>query len=136
MAVYLLSCVAKKRDAPCAARHLYQSALFKKARAYAEPRAEKWWILSAEHGLVDPDEVIAPYDKTLNNMPIAARREWAERVWNKLIPTLKPGEEVVFLAGARYRVDLETRLEDAGFKVSVPMRGLQIGYQLSWLGRQ
>ena len=44
-------------------------------------------MLSAEHGLVDPDEVIAPYDKTLNNVPIAVRRQWAERVWRKMIPT-------------------------------------------------
>jgi hypothetical protein len=43
---------------------------------------------------------------------------------------------VVFLAGERYREFLTRYLTGHGVAVSVPMAGLRIGEQLSWLGRQ
>ena len=36
------------------------------ARRYAETHAERWYILSAAHGLVDPERIIDPYDISLN----------------------------------------------------------------------
>src|SRR6266508_6085183 len=62
--LYLVSCVSEKRSAPSAARDLYVSSLFRKARAFVEAQHAPWFILSAEHGLVHPDTVIAPYDRT------------------------------------------------------------------------
>ena len=73
--VYLISCVSVKRASPAAARDLYISPWFKKARHYVERKGCPWFILSAEHGLVRPNEMIAPYTKTLNAMPINERRK-------------------------------------------------------------
>lgn len=42
---------------------------------------------------------------------------------------------VVFLAGQRYREFLADHLKSRGIVVEVPMEGLRIGQQLSWLGR-
>jgi hypothetical protein len=42
---------------------------------------------------------------------------------------------VVFLAGERYREFLARHLASRGVEVSVPMEGLRIGEQLSWLGQ-
>lgn len=64
--VFLVSCVAEKRPAPSVARDLYRSPWFLKARGLAEREGAAWFILSAEHGLVEPDDVVAPYDRTLN----------------------------------------------------------------------
>ena len=52
----LVACVKEKLAAPAAARDLYVSPLFKKEREYAERAGLPWFILSAEHGLVAPDE--------------------------------------------------------------------------------
>jgi hypothetical protein len=41
------------------------SALFRKERAYTARAAVPWFILSAEHGLVAPDEWLAPYERYL-----------------------------------------------------------------------
>ena len=41
---------------------------------------------------------------------------------------------MVFLAGERYREFLARHLASRGVEVSVPMEGLRIGEQLSWLG--
>lgn len=59
-----------------AAKDLYISDWFVKARAYVEQAGDEWFILSAEYGLVSPETVIAPYERTLNTMGIAERRAW------------------------------------------------------------
>ena len=131
--VYLVSCVKKKRDQACAARDLYISALFRKARRFAEASGCRWFILSAEHDLVAPDKVIAPYEQTLNTMRVADRRAWGERVTAQLAEAVPDLSQVVFLAGERYREFVARHLADRGVAVSVPMEGLRFGEQLSWL---
>jgi hypothetical protein len=89
--------------------------------------------LSAEYGLVAPDRVIAPYDRTLNTMPIAERRAWAQRVSKQIQAAMPRLSHVVILAGERYREFLANHLTERGVVVSVPMEGLGIGERLSWL---
>jgi len=132
--VYLVSCVSQKRERECAARDLYVSDWFCKARRYAEASGCPWFILSAEYGVVPPNRIIAPYERTLNTMRVADRRAWAERVARQLAEAVPDLSHVVFLAGERYREFLARHLADRGIAVSVPMEGLRIGEQLSWLG--
>lgn len=133
--VYLVSCVKKKREDACAARDLYVSDLFRMARRFAETSGCPWFILSAEHGLVAPDKLIAPYERTLNTMRVADRRAWAEGVARQLAKEVPNLTQVVFLAGKRYREFLARHLANRRVAVSVPMEGLRIGEQLSWLGQ-
>ena len=56
---------------PVAAMDLYTSNWFRKARACVEETGCPWRILSAEYGLVHPEEEIGPYEKTLNKMRVA-----------------------------------------------------------------
>jgi hypothetical protein len=58
--IYLVACVAEKGATAAPARDLYVSAWFKKARAYVERRGATWFVLSAEHGLLDPGASIRP----------------------------------------------------------------------------
>ena len=118
------------------AKDLYVSTWFKKARRYIECKSCPWYILSAEYGLVTPEQPLAPYEKTLNTTPLNERREWACRViaqMNEMLPQAR--RVVVFLAGQRYREFLADHLKSRGIVVEVPMEGLRIGQQLSWLGR-
>lgn len=131
--VYLVSCVSKKREHGCEARDLYVSNLFRKTRQFAEGSGCPWFILSAEHGLVAPREVIAPYERTLNKMGVVDRRAWAWQVATQLAEAIPDLTQVVFLAGERYREFLAQHLAGRGVAVSVPMEGLRIGEQLSWL---
>jgi len=130
---YLVSCVSRKREQACPARELYVSDLFRKARRFAEASGCPWFILSAEHGLVAPDQVIAPYERTLNTMRAADRRAWGERVAVQLAAAIPELSRVVFLAGKRYREFLGQQLASRGVEILVPMEGLRIGEQLSWL---
>lgn len=131
--IYLVSCVSRKRDQACQARDLYVSDLFRKARRFAEASGYPWFILSAEHGLLAPGEVIDPYERTLNTMGIADRRRWAECVTAQLAEAAPDLRRAVFLAGERYREFLAKHLKQRGVEISVPMKGLRIGQQLRWL---
>lgn len=134
--VALVSCVSAKLSRPAPAGDLYASPLFLKAREYAKRAAHSWYILSAEHGLLAPTTIIEPYEKTLNTMGRSARREWASRVGRQLQSVLEPGDTALFLAGQRYREEMESPLRARGVIVEVPMQGMRIGEQLSWLTRQ
>jgi hypothetical protein len=104
--VALVSCVKSKRDSPAPAQDLYTSQLFKEFRQYAESHADAWYILSAQHGLVEPNTVLAPYERTLNKMRTADREEWAARVKAELVSRLPAGADIIMLAGERYRAAL------------------------------
>lgn len=130
--ITLVACVSKKLDRPAPAADLYVSPWFKKARTYAELTSERWFILSAKYGLVEPDRVIEPYEQTLNEMNAWQRIDWASGVYFSLQNKVSGLEgKIVFLAGNHYRVYLARWLEGR-FAVETPLEGLGIGQQLAW----
>ena len=131
--IYLVSCVSQKLSHPAPAQNLYTSAWFQKARSFVLKSGSPWYILSAEHGLVHPEQVLAPYEKTLTTFRAAERREWANQVRVQMEQALPETDEIIVFAGDRYREHLEPWLRRRFARVSVPMRGLQIGKQLQWL---
>jgi cytoplasmic iron level regulating protein YaaA (DUF328/UPF0246 family) len=134
--ISMVQCVSKKRDKPQRARNLYTSQLFTNAAAYAEKISDDWFIISAKYGLVRPTDILVPYDVTLKDMSANERRAWAKRVFLDFEPNVKPSDTVVMLAGTIYRRDLVKMIEGIGCKVEIPMKGLRIGEQVSWLKRQ
>jgi cytoplasmic iron level regulating protein YaaA (DUF328/UPF0246 family) len=133
--IALVACVSKKNKTPMPARDLYISDWFKKASSYADSISDQWFILSAKYGLLDPDDVVEPYDETLNKMPVNQRRAWSKKVIEDLIPKLNVGDQVVVLAGIKSREFLVSPLSSKGIQVEIPMEGLRIGEQLSWLSK-
>ena len=78
--LYLVACVKTKQSRPAPARDLYISNWFVKARTCVERSGQSWYILSAKYGLVEPNELIEPYEKTLKKMRADDRRAWARGV--------------------------------------------------------
>ena len=132
----LVSCVSVKQPSAAPAKELYASPWFHKARACVKAIGCPWFILSAKFGLVDPHTTIAPYNLTLKTMSVSRRRSWASGVVEHLAPRLAGVNSVVFLAGKAYREFLEPSLRERGITVYVPMEGMGIGRQLSWLADQ
>lgn len=129
----LIACASGKLDRRARADSLYQSSLFHKSLLYSRTLdADGVFILSAKHGLLKLDEEIEPYDLTLNRMPVQSRREWAGRVLRQIAEIADlDRDRFTFLAGARYREHLASRMRHT----SVPMSGLPIGKQLSFLSQ-
>lgn len=128
--VVLISCVSRKLPHKAAAGELYVSDLFKKNLAYARSLSpDSVYILSARHGLLGLEEIIEPYEQTLNTMKDKEVRAWAGRVLEQMHGKVGAGDEVVFLTGEKYRKYLLPHFINA----QVPMRGLGIGRQLAFL---
>jgi len=134
--VCLVSCVGAKLRYKSSASELYTSPLFKKASAFASKKFDYWYILSAKHGLVYPDQSLEPYDLTLNRMYSNERKQWAHSVFQKLREVISLEDEITFLTGLRYREYLLPLLKSSGYHTKIPMEGLSIGKQLSWLNAQ
>jgi len=131
----LVSCVKTKRDEPAIPKELYTSDYFEKMRSYAEQYHDDWWILSAKHGLLDPDgEPIEPYDETLSGARVARKREWADEVADQLDEQGLLSEDVtlVFHAGKDYYSELLPHLDSTGVSIEIPTEGLSIGEKQAW----
>jgi hypothetical protein len=120
------------------AKDLYQSPLFKKARAYVQRSRSDWYILSAKHDLLDPAATLKPYDLALTDLDRHERSLWAERVIAKLAWKYPDRARTTFimLAGRTYRHDLVPILRQLGYKVKIPLRGKSIGEQLRWFNNK
>ena len=129
--IVLISCVKKKMDRRTKAEEMYISTLFKNNLKYAKSlNPSNIFILSAEHGLLELNTEIDPYDKTLNKMCINDIKKWSELVLKKLqIFADLNFDEFIILAGIRYRKFLIPSLKN----VKIPMVGLEFGKQLKWL---
>lgn len=131
----LVGCVKTKVGHRAPAKDLYDSPLWRKRRRFAESTGMPWAILSAEHGMVEPDTVLEPYDRYLGKEPADYRRTWAERTAEQVLRALREKNlrAVEIHAGAAYvNSGLRARLEDAGVEVYWPVEGMPFGAQLGW----
>ena len=135
MRIGLAGCVKSKRLAPAPARDLYTSPLFLGRRGFVELTCERWFVLSAKHGLVDPDQVLEPYDEALKNASEAQRRRWSELVLQDLERRLGDLRGLIFEAhaGSAYLDHgLAAGIEERGGIVERPTQGLPFGQQLAF----
>lgn len=142
MKIVLISCVKRKQPlAPgqtVPAKELYTSPLFQKAWAYAQTlHADRIYILSAKHGLLDPNTPTATYDETLTNASTAQRQNWTARVLRQMTEAgldIK-NDHFVVLAGKAYNKYL---LGKNGLQhYELPYQNCQgIGYVLQFLCNQ
>lgn len=127
---------AVPRSPPAPAKDLYTSALFRGARCAVERSCGRWFILSALHGLADPDRVLEPYEQTLTTASPNARAAWSKRVLEQVDATLGPDlSEHTFEAhaGRAYLAfGLVDGLEARGATVEQPLDGLGLGMRLSF----
>ncbi|HEY9800359.1 MAG TPA: DUF6884 domain-containing protein [Leptolyngbyaceae cyanobacterium] len=130
--ITLVSCVSQKREEPSQALTLYQSPWFLKCKSYVESQNYNWFILSAKYGLIKPQQIIEPYEESLNSAPAQERQQWSQQVFASIVEILPNGGTVRFFAGEKYRQYLIPLLEEAGYKTEVPLQGLGIGQQLQW----
>jgi len=115
----LIQCTKSKRDEPAKAKHLYdESGYFCDMRAYAAATGEMWFILSAKHGLVDPETVIEPYDA------FGLSKDQAQEIATEVA---QQADYVEIIGGKDYTDPLTPELEVRGVDVVELCRGMGIG---------
>lgn len=128
--IAFISCVKTKQNHPCKAQEMYISDLFKKSLKYAKQHADKIYILSAKYGLLKLDEIICPYEKTLNGLSEYEKKKWAYKVFKQFIDGGgNNNEPCMFICGKNYRKYLMQKFPNA----KAPLKDLSFGNQLKWL---
>ena len=109
----LVGAEGPQAGATAPARDLYLGSVFAQRRAFAEVSGRPWYILSARWGLVQPDELIAPYDVSLADRPRMYRRAWGRYVAEQLAHAfaLQRGTLVEIHADDLYVDSLRSSLE-------------------------
>jgi len=132
--IVLISCVSKKLPYKSKAKDLYTNPWFKLSYKYAVSLSpDKIFILSAKYGLLNPEQEIEPYNETLNTKSTQEIKDWAQEVIIDLKKQTDLGkDEFIFLAGTKYRKFLILHIKN----YKIPMQGLTIGRQLSFLKKQ
>lgn len=151
--IALIGCSVQKRAAPAPARELYVSALFRASLQYAEAvLGAEVFILSAQHGLVRPDQELEPYDFSLADLDPWERAWWAHEVEAQFAEVL--GAELVPVRPDVDPCESEWRLEQSGLRLVLlagelyrftppfpqrfeePLSGMGIGSRKAWLRAQ
>jgi cytoplasmic iron level regulating protein YaaA (DUF328/UPF0246 family) len=111
----IIGCGAAKADELQPAAEMYTSTYFRKKREYAEEKADRYWILSAKHGLLEPHEVIEPYDVTPDDLSQQEKQDLRGFVGTQLDDALDDGVvnvNVALLLGQKYRDLIRPVVED------------------------
>lgn len=128
--IVFLSCGKTKAKRNCKASQMYQGDLFKKSLEYAKSlKPRKIYILSAKYRLLELDDVISPYELTLNTMNKRQQKKWAYDVYLQLKEKGQDfEEEAIFLCGDNYRKYLMQVFKNA----KSPLQGVSFGKQLKF----
>lgn len=128
--IVFLSCVKSKQNKKCAAKDMYVSDLFKKSYEYAKQlNPRKIYILSAKYGLLELEDIIEPYELTLNAMTEKQQKLWAYKVIKQCRQkNIEFSEKAIFLCGKNYRKYIINKFNTA----NAPLKNMGIGRQLQF----
>jgi len=136
--IVLLSCVKRKLDVASPAQELYsKSPTFSKALQYSKSlNPDKRYILSAQYHLVEMDEILEPYDKTLNTMSKFEKERWGHIVLKQMKEKgINIREDYfIFLVGREYMDPIAKFIPSKN--IEMPMKGLSMGERMKWLNEQ
>ena len=128
--IVLLSCTKSKLDHKAPAQELYSaSPMFKKTLEYGKSlNPDKMYILSAEHHLVPLNKELAPYDKTLKEMPKDEKEAWGKKTMEQMksagLDLNK--DKFIFLTGSEYLKPFKNYINN----LETPMEGRRLGERL------
>ncbi|WP_296560849.1 DUF6884 domain-containing protein [uncultured Acetobacterium sp.] len=109
------------------------SMLFKYSYDYAKQIADQVYILSAQYGLLDENDNIVPYERTLNGQPPALKQNWVNAVITQMKKRFDlEQDEFIILTGKDYSQYLLPRLKH----YQLPLGNLQFGARIAYLKKQ
>jgi uncharacterized protein DUF6884 len=129
----LVACTKTKRQVATCASDLYVSPLFRKSFLAALDRCKQVRILSAKYGLLNPGDIVSPYEQTLKHMPAVERAAWGTRVAAQLALVASPNDRLFFFTGDDYFKPLKSILLASGYRLQQPLGHRSLGARLQYL---
>jgi hypothetical protein len=109
---------------PLPAAALFQSDGFRRSRDHAVRSGLPWFVLTAKHGLLDPDDVISPFDVDLGDQSATYRTAWGEWVAAQLGDRVQlRGVTVEVHGGVDFAQPLRQPLARRGAALEIPLPG-------------
>jgi hypothetical protein len=109
---------------PAPAALLFASPGFARARDAAVRSGSPWFVLSAKHGLLDPADVIGPYDLQIGDQSARYRTAWGEWVVGQLAERVRlDGVTVEVHGGVDFAQPLRQPLAVRGAALELPLPG-------------
>jgi hypothetical protein len=127
MKIFFISESLEKATSPCLAKDCYTSPLFVAGRSFCERNGKKWFILSGEHAVLEPESFVSPPVACLSRLPARQKRAWPGHVLRCLVGLGLASEEFVFLAGDGHTLPLLLMFDHFW-----PFRGLEEKEQVAW----
>ena len=132
--IYLVGCTKGKKQDAMAAKDIYmESPRFCHSRCIVESTGERWFILSAKHGLLSPERHIQPYDKAMRDLSESEQQQWAQGVIAALDQFLDGVNRVYFLTDEDYYKRLLDPLAERGITTETPLANLNEDKLKQWL---
>jgi hypothetical protein len=122
--VVLVASSGAHGPSPVPVAALFRSAGFASARAHAEQSGVPWFVVSAKHGLLDPGDVVGPYDVRIDERSATYRAAWGEWVVAQLgerVPL--EGVTVEVHGGVDFAQPLRLPLSRRGAVLDLPLPG-------------
>ena len=109
---------------PVRVADLFRSAGFVRAREHAMRSGMSWFVLSAKHGLLEADDVVAPYYLELGDSSTTYRSAWGEWVAAQLGERVQlSGVTVEVHGGVDFAQPLRQPLSRRGAALELPLPG-------------
>ena len=122
--VVLIGSSGDVATSPRRADVLFESTVFATAREHALRSGRPWFVLSAKHGLLDPDDVVGPYDVQMDERSASYRAAWAEWVVVQLADRVRlAGTTVEVHGGVDFAQALKAPLARRGARTEIPLPG-------------
>jgi cytoplasmic iron level regulating protein YaaA (DUF328/UPF0246 family) len=126
--IVIVQCGSAKLTKAAPASALYTGSLFRAIKAAAKRIADRWYIASAKHGLIEPTRILVPYNTTL---PARGDSAWGARLRERLLELEPKGwTRLIALCSSRYLIGWA---EETG--AETPLKGLSIGYAIQAASR-
>ncbi len=131
-----IGCGKKKNYLTCEAKNMYLGNYFSTCLQYAKTLTSEnnIYILSAKYGVLHLNDIISPYNFTLNEATKEQYTEWKNKVLNQFkVLNITGKEEVTFLCGKNYYKELLSYFGN----VHIPLKEYSgMGYQISFMKKQ
>lgn len=134
--IVFIGCGKKKNTHTCEAKDMYLGSYFSTCLEYAKTltNEENIYILSAKYGVLKLNDIISPYDVTLNKATKKEYEVWKNKVLNQLKElNITSDIPVTFLCGKNYYKELLSYFKD----INIPLKDfIGMGYQISFMKKE
>ncbi len=131
--IILISCGKRKLDRSARADELYTSPRSRLAVGLTSILRYPFRIVSAAHGLLRPDQIVSPYDVSLDGLTSDELTEWRAKVAKDLASFPIHVCRFLLLGSDDYIHQISIVLTEIGADYIAPMTGCPANQQTAWL---